>query len=241
MADQLAHKNVTIQACRKLFHENRILKEEYEKLLRTEISFLEEKSRSEAMAATLRLKNIFGESWNDKKNRILGNFEEYTNNVKVSNGTSSSSEGSNNKNNNSENNNNDINNNNDNNNINSSGSNGSSSSSGSGNTNLNLNFTLNRNVLDDSSDEESENEEDYWPARSVISFIVKSNDDLRQEVCCLQLMRICDEIFGDYNLKNQLYLKPYRILSTGNSTGLVQVLTDTLSLDALKKTPGFIN
>jgi phosphatidylinositol 4-kinase len=85
---------------------------------------------------------------------------------------------------------------------------------------------------------EYDNYDEYWPAWDLRSFIVKSNDDLRQEMCCLQLMQICHEIFTDYDLQSQLYLKPYRIVSTGNSTGLVQVLTDTLSLDALKKTAG---
>jgi hypothetical protein len=53
-AHQLFLKNTTIQACRKLFFENRISEDEYEKLIRTEIVFLEEKERNEAVAATLR-------------------------------------------------------------------------------------------------------------------------------------------------------------------------------------------
>jgi phosphatidylinositol kinase/protein kinase (PI-3 family) len=36
-----------------------------------------------------------------------------------------------------------------------------------------------------------------------------------------------------------LFLQPYRIISTGASTGLVQVLPNTISLDALKKTADF--
>jgi phosphatidylinositol 4-kinase len=36
-----------------------------------------------------------------------------------------------------------------------------------------------------------------------------------------------------------LYLKPYRIVCTGNSTGVVQVLPNTISIDGLKKTKGF--
>lgn len=53
-AHQLFLKNTTIQACRKLYFENRISEDEYEKLIRTEIVFLEEKERNEAVAATLR-------------------------------------------------------------------------------------------------------------------------------------------------------------------------------------------
>ena len=75
-----------------------------------------------------------------------------------------------------------------------------------------------------------------WPRMDLRCFIVKSNDDLRQEVCCVQVMELCNEIFIDNGLSGQLFLKPYRILSTGADTGLVEVLPDTMSLDALKKT-----
>jgi phosphatidylinositol 4-kinase len=68
---------------------------------------------------------------------------------------------------------------------------------------------------------------------------MKSNDDLRQEVCCLQLMQLFKEIFEHFGLQHSLYLRPYRIVSTSNTTGLVQVLEDAMSLDALKKTEGF--
>jgi hypothetical protein len=81
--------------------------------------------------------------------------------------------------------------------------------------------------------------DDYWPMWDMRCFIVKSNDDLRQEVCCLQIMQLCKEIFEEFGLSSQLWLKPYRIVSTGSRTGLVQVLPDTMSLDALKKTAGF--
>ena len=40
----------------------------------------------------------------------------------------------------------------------------------------------------------------YWPAWDLRAFIVKSNDDLRQEICCLQLMQLCNEIFTEFGL-----------------------------------------
>ena len=80
-----------------------------------------------------------------------------------------------------------------------------------------------------------------WPLWDLRAFIVKSNDDLRQEVCCVQLLRLFQEIFSDYGLAHQLWLRPYAIVSTGASTGVVQLLTDALSLDALKKAPGFLS
>lgn len=60
-------------------------------------------------------------------------------------------------------------------------------------------------------------------------------------VCCMQLMELFKEVFADMGISDQLFLKPYRIISTGLSTGIVQVVPGTLSLDALKKTPGFTN
>jgi hypothetical protein len=83
---------------------------------------------------------------------------------------------------------------------------------------------------------------DESPEMDVRCFIVKSNDDLRQEVCCLQLIELCQEIFSDlsrHNATTNLWLKTYRIISTNSSTGIVQVIPDSMSLDALKKTPGF--
>ena len=81
-----------------------------------------------------------------------------------------------------------------------------------------------------------------WPEYDLRCFIVKSNDDLRQEVCCLQLIELCQEIFTDIaepGTQCKLFLKTYRIISTNSSSGIVQVIPDTMSLDALKKTPGF--
>jgi phosphatidylinositol kinase/protein kinase (PI-3 family) len=84
-----------------------------------------------------------------------------------------------------------------------------------------------------------ENGCEHWPLRDIRCFIVKTNDDLRQEVCCLQLMQLCKEIFEHFRLESCLFLKPYRIISTGGNTGLVQVLPNTMSLDGLKKTKDF--
>lgn len=80
-----------------------------------------------------------------------------------------------------------------------------------------------------------------WPRQDLRSFIVKSNDDLRQEVACIQLIELCQEIFGESNLDHTLWLKPYRIVSTGPSAGFVETLPNTLSIDAIKKTEGFVS
>ncbi|CAM9289491.1 unnamed protein product [Ectocarpus sp. 4 AP-2014] len=72
----------------------------------------------------------------------------------------------------------------------------------------------------------------------LVSIIVKSNDDMRQEVCALQLIGLCQRIFAEAGL--DLFLQPYVIVSTGSSSGLVQCLTDAMSIDALKKNAGFV-
>lgn len=36
------------------------------------------------------------------------------------------------------------------------------------------------------------------------------------QVCCLQLMNLCREIFIDFGLGAQLVLRPYKIISTSN-------------------------
>lgn len=73
----------------------------------------------------------------------------------------------------------------------------------------------------------------------LLSMIVKSNDDLRQEVCTVQLIELCRDIFVDAGL--ELWLEPYGIISTTSSTGLIETLTDALSLDALKKKEGYVS
>ncbi|KAH9192159.1 hypothetical protein AeNC1_005866 [Aphanomyces euteiches] len=72
---------------------------------------------------------------------------------------------------------------------------------------------------------------------NVISLISKSNDDMRQEVFALQLIAKIQDIFRDARLP--LWLRSYRIVSTGHSTGLIETITDAPSLDALKKRKDF--
>lgn len=70
----------------------------------------------------------------------------------------------------------------------------------------------------------------------LVSMIVKSNDDVRQEVCVIHLIELCGVIFREARLA--LWLRPYSIISTSATTGLIEVLTDAASLDALKKRNG---
>lgn len=55
----------------------------------------------------------------------------------------------------------------------------------------------------------------------------------------MQLISYFQQIFELEKLP--LRLHPYRILSTGSSTGLIEVVRNAMSLDGIKKTPGFKN
>ena len=67
--------------------------------------------------------------------------------------------------------------------------------------------------------------------------LFQSNDDLRQEVFVMQLISYFKDIFEEANLT--LRLQPYRILSTGATTGLIEVVPNAVSLDGLKKSKHF--
>jgi len=67
----------------------------------------------------------------------------------------------------------------------------------------------------------------------LVGLIIKTNDDLRQEVCALQLIELSRALFQEAGLP--LFLRTFRVVSTDASSGLIEVLTDAISLDALKK------
>jgi len=73
------------------------------------------------------------------------------------------------------------------------------------------------------------------PGWEVRSFIVKSNDDLRQEVFIMQMIRYFNSIWpSDFT-----WLKHYHILATGPDTGLIETITGSSDLDNLKKREGY--
>ncbi|OQR86683.1 phosphatidylinositol kinase (PIK-G2) [Achlya hypogyna] len=77
---------------------------------------------------------------------------------------------------------------------------------------------------------------DHWDCSALI---VKSNDDLRQEVLCLQLIRQFRDIFASAEL--DLWLLPYGIIATSASTGIIEVIRNATSLSSLKGTPGYVS
>ncbi|TYZ64868.1 hypothetical protein PybrP1_010589 [[Pythium] brassicae (nom. inval.)] len=71
------------------------------------------------------------------------------------------------------------------------------------------------------------------PGWQLFSVIVKTNDDLRQEVFTMQLIHKFRSIFAYESLR--LWLRTYRIVATGANIGLLETITDACSLDHLKK------
>lgn len=78
-----------------------------------------------------------------------------------------------------------------------------------------------------------------WELRGIIA---KSNDDVRQEAFVMQMIKIMKEIFHEENVP--VWLHTYNILSTSKSRGLIELIPNSFSLDALKKKsnwPGTLN
>ena len=71
----------------------------------------------------------------------------------------------------------------------------------------------------------------------LLGVIVKSNDDLRQEKFVMQLIELCQEAFQVAGL--ELWVLPYRIIPTGRSTGIIEMVRNAMSFDGLKKRPGY--
>jgi len=67
----------------------------------------------------------------------------------------------------------------------------------------------------------------------LVKLIVKKGCDLRQEQFAMQLISQFDQIFKAAKLK--IWLKPYEIMCTGPNCGLVECVSNAISLDALNK------
>ncbi len=74
---------------------------------------------------------------------------------------------------------------------------------------------------------------DNEASTEISAVMVKSNDDLRQEVFVMQMIHFYKSVFAKASLP--IWLKTYRILSTSKDTGLIEYLIDSTSIDGLKK------
>ena len=75
-----------------------------------------------------------------------------------------------------------------------------------------------------------------FPSHTIKSFIAKSDDDLRQEALAMQLIKMMSEIF--MKAKLNLYLRTYEIIITSRTSGLIEFITDSISIDSLKRKTG---
>uniref|UniRef100_A0A6B2L1U4 1-phosphatidylinositol 4-kinase n=1 Tax=Arcella intermedia TaxID=1963864 RepID=A0A6B2L1U4_9EUKA len=71
------------------------------------------------------------------------------------------------------------------------------------------------------------------PGWDVISVIVKSGDDLRQEQLAMQMIQVFYEVFNEESLP--LWLNPYMVLSTSRDAGLIETVHDAISIHGLKQ------
>jgi hypothetical protein len=67
----------------------------------------------------------------------------------------------------------------------------------------------------------------------LISVIVKTGDDLRQEAFACQLIQVCTKIWEEADVP--VWTKRMRILVTGESCGLIETITNGVSLHSLKR------
>jgi hypothetical protein len=75
----------------------------------------------------------------------------------------------------------------------------------------------------------------HW---DLVSVIFKGGDDCRQEGLAMQLIILFDRIWRDAGL--DLRLRPYAVLVTSPTSGLIETVPDATSIDSLKKnTHGF--
>lgn len=67
----------------------------------------------------------------------------------------------------------------------------------------------------------------------LISVIVKTGSDLRQEAFACQLIDVCDKIWRDAEIG--VWVKVMRMLVTGESSGLIETITNGVSLHSIKR------
>lgn len=71
------------------------------------------------------------------------------------------------------------------------------------------------------------------PNWRLVSCIVKARDQLRQEMFAQRLIQEFARIFEKGGI--DCWLRPYQIISTSSDSGLIETLTDAISIDSLKK------
>lgn len=70
----------------------------------------------------------------------------------------------------------------------------------------------------------------HW---DLVSVIVKTGGDLRQEAFACQMIEVCSKIFAEHGIN--VWVKNMRILVTGETSGLIETITNAVSLHSLKR------
>lgn len=63
--------------------------------------------------------------------------------------------------------------------------------------------------------------------------VVKGGDDLRQEIICMQLIYKIKEIITD--AKVDIFIKPYEIIVLSENSGILEFVSNSISIDGMKK------
>jgi phosphatidylinositol 4-kinase B len=79
----------------------------------------------------------------------------------------------------------------------------------------------------------------HLPSWRVQRVIVKGGDDVRQEVLAVQLVSLMKAMFQQARLP--LWLRPYEVVVTSASSGLIEMIPNTVSIDSLKKEFGGVS
>lgn len=72
------------------------------------------------------------------------------------------------------------------------------------------------------------------PKWRLVSAIVKSGDDLRQEKLAVQLIEQIYNIFNEFKLP--MFIHPYKVLATSCEDGMIETVTNAMTLDSIKQT-----
>ena len=103
--------------------------------------------------------------------------------------------------------------------------------------NTSINLEALRNVFGESFTQKGKNVKKQslfgkLNSHKIFRCIIKTHEDLRQEQFATQLI---NEFYQIFQLEHTgLWLNTYEIISTGNDSGLVEMVNDSLSLDQLK-------
>lgn len=76
----------------------------------------------------------------------------------------------------------------------------------------------------------------HLPNWRLLAVIVKTGDDLRQELLAYQLLHCLGSIWEEERVP--LWLRPYRIIATSNQAGMIEPILNAVSLHQIKKQGG---